>query len=78
MMPPNCPTCGCCAKENMANFKKFFYCEECKVEVPELLLEDEWGPISYFNDDFDPDTMTPEQQKAYDDWLDGITPKGNP
>lgn len=29
----NCPTCGCCAKENFANNIKFYVCGECKEEV---------------------------------------------
>ncbi len=58
-----CPTCGCCAKENMANFKKFYFCEECREEVKE-------GSFSFSDPDIDLGSLTPEERAEYEEWLD--------
>lgn len=61
----NCPTCGCCAKENMANFKKFYYCGECKTEVNAETLRSNLK-------DLDLGELTTEERAEFEEWLDGI------
>lgn len=61
----NCPTCGCCAKENMANFKKFYFCTECREEVTE-----QPKGRRYFPDDIGLRDLTPAEREEYERWLD--------
>jgi hypothetical protein len=66
----NCPTCGCCAKENMANFKKFYFCGECRKEVTEETNTK--FRLPYDDEEFDLGSLTPEERAEFEAWMDQV------
>ena len=70
-----CPYCSCDVIENLANFKKFWFCTRCRIEVSPLkkprIEDSHYGVIQRIITDCE--DLTEEEEEELQDWLDHVS-----